>query len=534
MTRTTVPAAPLILVTTAHPTLHQHPGPNGEAVHPFLGRLLQPRHLSSVELTAAAGIPWAADNDCFQGLNEPAYRRMLDRLEGLEGCLFVTVPDVVGDAVTTLEQFDAWAPELEQRGFPLGLVAQDGMSLEDLAERAPRLAALFIGGSTDWKEGPEAAELAIAAKAAGLWVHWGRVNTRRRFDLIVATGAADSFDGSKWARFRKTYLPGGLEWLVDAAAARDAALITRTPATVQEAARMAAHAQDTMTDERREDLRAAGWTPLGDGWVTVDVADDGGDREELLELKRRGIAPIAGGSQELTAPARLRPVRLGLLDVPIAHVTYERGGVCYPAALRRSAANPARIAVYNVDSGKCHEAGITVVEALDRWPDARASILAEVSPRDRRRLEGIRPIAGGSQDYTPTTDQERAEWAQARQDAAIDRAIERLDRRASIEEAARVVERVAVAAPAVIGGVTRTTNDDRRRARQRILNALRLGPLTATMLGEVLDRAGDLMGSIAEADVLLARRVLLVEGLIDYNPDLRQYRRTDLEDASHA
>jgi hypothetical protein len=38
------------------------------------------------------------------------------------------------------------------------------------------------------------------------------VNTRRRYDLIVATGAVDSWDGSKWARFRKTYLDQGLAW----------------------------------------------------------------------------------------------------------------------------------------------------------------------------------------------------------------------------------------------------------------------------------------------------------------------------------
>jgi hypothetical protein len=67
-------------------------------------------------------------------------------------------------------------------------------------------------------------ELAQEAKRRGLWVHWGRVNTRRRFDLIVAGGAADSFDGSKWARFRKTYLPGGLGWLDEALANRVAAI----------------------------------------------------------------------------------------------------------------------------------------------------------------------------------------------------------------------------------------------------------------------------------------------------------------------
>jgi hypothetical protein len=270
----TIPAAPLILVTTAHPSLHHHPGPDGELVHPRLGRLLQPRHLSSVELTAAAGIPWAADNDCFQGLNDVAYVKMLDRLEGLAGCLFVTVPDVVGDAAATLEAFGRWAPELERRGLPLGLVAQDGMTLADLDELAPRLAALFIGGSTEWKEGPEAAELAIAAKRAGLWVHWGRVNTRRRFDLIVATGAADSFDGSKWARFRKTYLPGGLRWLEGAQARRLEAIADRARLERAAAARL-------------EQLRAGALAEHADPDATI------ADVELLLELGRDVALEVA-------------------------------------------------------------------------------------------------------------------------------------------------------------------------------------------------------------------------------------------------
>ncbi len=86
-----------------------------------------------------------------------------------------------------------------------------------LARTWHRLDALFIGGSTEWKGGPHATALAREAKQDGLWVHWGRVDTRRRVDLISATGAADSFDGSKWARWRKTYLDEGLRWLQDAA-----------------------------------------------------------------------------------------------------------------------------------------------------------------------------------------------------------------------------------------------------------------------------------------------------------------------------
>ena len=129
---------------------------------------------------------------------------MLDRIAGVPGCLFVTVPDVVGDAQATAELFDTWAPELERRGLPVALVLQDGV--EDLAWLDgvwDRLAAVFVGGTDDFKLGPAAAELAREAKRRGLWVHWGRVNTKRRIAHISETGAADSFDGSSWAIFRK-------------------------------------------------------------------------------------------------------------------------------------------------------------------------------------------------------------------------------------------------------------------------------------------------------------------------------------------
>lgn len=204
---------PFLLVTTAHPSMHEHTL-DGK-LHPNLGRLIQPRHTSSIELTAEAGIPWAADNDCFQGLNPAKYVAMLDRIAPVAAtCLYVTVPDVVGDALATARDFEKWAPAVTRRGLPAALVAQDG--LEDMSAWLDRtwhrIDALFMGGSTEWKEGEAAAELAREAKRRGKWVHWGRVNTKRRFDLLVEGGAIDSFDGSKFARFRKTYLDGGLEW----------------------------------------------------------------------------------------------------------------------------------------------------------------------------------------------------------------------------------------------------------------------------------------------------------------------------------
>lgn len=247
------PAAPVILVTTAHPTLHQHPGPDGEAVHPRLGRLIQPRHLSSIEATAEAGIPWAADNDCFQGLDAPKFVAMLDRIAGLPGCLFATVPDVVGDAAATLALFEEWAPELDRRGIPAGYVAQDGATIESTPW--DRIAAVFIGGSNDYKLGPDAIELAREAKRRGKWVHWGRVNTRRRFDHIVATGAADSFDGSKWARWRKTYLPAALDWLTEAARVRVEAVEAAVAAVVAERELLPIAGGTNEFDELDADLR---------------------------------------------------------------------------------------------------------------------------------------------------------------------------------------------------------------------------------------------------------------------------------------
>lgn len=239
---------PVLLVTTAHPSLMTHRDPrDAERVHPHLGRLLQPRHTSSAELTAAAGVPWAADNDCFNGLDEQAFYAMCETLKGVPGCKFVTVPDVVrctschctvdgygggsacrctedeeyqryvyGDARLTAKRFEAWAPGLERRGLPVALVLQDGIeepAMQAWLERTwHRLDAVFVGGSTDFKLSEGAAAICREAKSRGKWVHWGRVNTKRRVEYVVGTGACDSFDGSSFARWRNTLLDKGLEW----------------------------------------------------------------------------------------------------------------------------------------------------------------------------------------------------------------------------------------------------------------------------------------------------------------------------------
>lgn len=192
----------LLLVHKAHQTLLQHQ-------HPNVGRLVSPRQYSRVADTPRAGMLWAADNDAYAAWDPTRYRRMLDALEGVHGCLFVTVPDVVGDALATRELFDHWTLQLETRGLPMGFVAQDGAQAGPLDSRWipwPQISALFIGGTTEWKLGPEAAELVYEAQDRKKWVHMGRVNTWRRLEYAKSIGV-DSVDGTRLSMFTDTYLP---------------------------------------------------------------------------------------------------------------------------------------------------------------------------------------------------------------------------------------------------------------------------------------------------------------------------------------
>lgn len=141
--------------------------------------------------------PWAVDNGGYEKLDTPALMALLARERGRqEDCLFVAVPDVVGSARRTLEVFERWKPRLA--GWKLALVCQDGQ--EDLPLPWDDIAAVFIGGSTNWKCGPHATAIVRAAKALDKWVHVGRVNEPGRYDHFAKLGA-DSCDGTGIARY---------------------------------------------------------------------------------------------------------------------------------------------------------------------------------------------------------------------------------------------------------------------------------------------------------------------------------------------
>lgn len=141
--------------------------------------------------------PWAMDNGGFSGLDIPAFLTLLKREEHhKENCLFVASPDVVGSARRTLEVFEHWKGRLA--GWKLALVCQDGQ--EDLPLPWDDIAAVFIGGSTNWKCSPHVEHIIRAAKALEKWVHVGRVNDPLRFKHFEELGA-DSCDGTGIARY---------------------------------------------------------------------------------------------------------------------------------------------------------------------------------------------------------------------------------------------------------------------------------------------------------------------------------------------
>lgn len=141
------------------------------------------------------GQVWAADTGLFGKDSRYTDDRYLAWLDGLsrDGCLFATAPDVVGDADATLARSGPMFSLIRGLGYRVALVAQDGLTVD--ATPWDEFDALFIGGTTGWKLGPDAELLAREAKKRGMWVHMGRVNSLRRMRYAESIGC-DSADGT--------------------------------------------------------------------------------------------------------------------------------------------------------------------------------------------------------------------------------------------------------------------------------------------------------------------------------------------------
>lgn len=182
----------IVLVHASPTTLRAHR-------HPALGVLSSPRRF----YRDLDGWAWAADNDAYSDWNADRYLRMLDGIAAIDGCLFVTAPDVVGDWPTTLANLETWQPTIEAHQLPIAYVLQDGQPAGRMPWEAT--SAVFVGGSDEWKMGPEARELVAEANYRGLWTHMGRVNGHQRLRYAKAIGC-DSFDGTSLSWYRDRWL----------------------------------------------------------------------------------------------------------------------------------------------------------------------------------------------------------------------------------------------------------------------------------------------------------------------------------------
>lgn len=171
---------------------------------------------------------WGGDNGAFTtkpgGFNPHKFRHMITQPElaaRRDRCLFVTAPDVLqvaangtvtGDAAATIDQLPEWSAEIRRYGFPVAMVAQDG--LQDMLSAVPwaMFDVLFIGGSTEWKLSSHAQQCTNVAKARGKRVHMGRVNSFKRLSLAVSW-RIETVDGTFLKYGPKVNLPRLIGWL---------------------------------------------------------------------------------------------------------------------------------------------------------------------------------------------------------------------------------------------------------------------------------------------------------------------------------
>lgn len=165
------------------------------------GQITSPHSMNRVN---DLGLPWIMDNGCYKpGYDPDAIQKMLVRNQGLAGCKFGVVPDVVCDHTATLALFNQWSEVYQGFGYPLAFVLQNGITSPD---EVPwnSIAAVFIGGDDRFHFSSLVRQIVNEAKKRCKWVHMGRVNTLNRIVYANSIGC-DSTDGTGFALFHDNY-----------------------------------------------------------------------------------------------------------------------------------------------------------------------------------------------------------------------------------------------------------------------------------------------------------------------------------------
>lgn len=196
-----------LLVSGATTTLRRLAPTDGDV----LGCLPTPHTKNDPKALESIGLPMAADNGCFGGLDAEKFVVMLNafRESGVK-LDWVTVPDVVADGDETFRLWGRWERVVRAFDFRPAMVLQDGMTRFDVHQFDPPV--LFIGGSTGFKLGQLAADLTADWRAKGRPVHMGRVSTEGRVRYAVEIGCT-SIDTSGCSRWPDVMIPKMLRFI---------------------------------------------------------------------------------------------------------------------------------------------------------------------------------------------------------------------------------------------------------------------------------------------------------------------------------
>jgi hypothetical protein len=155
------------------------------------------------------GMPYALDNGAWTAFqqnrpfDERAFMHAVDKLG--EGADWIVLPDIVAGGLRSLDYSLAWLDRLRGLPTPFLIAVQNGMDVEHVRDLLTPAVGIFIGGTTEWKEGT-AQQWGALARRRNCYLHVGRVNSARRIAICAAAGAS-SFDGTSASRFSKTLAP---------------------------------------------------------------------------------------------------------------------------------------------------------------------------------------------------------------------------------------------------------------------------------------------------------------------------------------
>src|SRR5262245_21370781 len=204
-----------LMVSGATSTIEQFA--EDDDLWPWLGAMVTPNTGNSIERILAWRLVYCADNAAYnvRRFSADAY---LSLLKKLARCpvrpVFVTVPDQVGNHEATAYLFERWLKTLARErllDLPLAFVLQDGVTPEEIP--CGQIEALFIGSSDDFKEDVLlTCDILPEAKARGMFLHMGRVNSRSRLRPALRSGC-DSVNGSSLSMFPRTWIPKFVRWI---------------------------------------------------------------------------------------------------------------------------------------------------------------------------------------------------------------------------------------------------------------------------------------------------------------------------------